>query len=50
MDNNGSITFTASGTHDPKQKTGMPAPVFNNANLLAHPETSTAATLKLGQQ
>ena len=30
------ITFVSSGTHDPKQKTGMPAPVFASANAVAH--------------
>lgn len=43
------ITFTASGTHDPLKKTGMPAPVYTNANLLAHPESTTETNLKIGQ-
>lgn len=30
------ITMVSSGTHDPKQKTGMPAPVYTDANKLAH--------------
>jgi NAD(P)-dependent dehydrogenase (short-subunit alcohol dehydrogenase family) len=37
MDNNGSITFTASGVHDPKQKTGIEPPVFKSARELAFP-------------
>jgi NAD(P)-dependent dehydrogenase (short-subunit alcohol dehydrogenase family) len=44
------ITFTASGTHDPKQKTGMPAPKFQSARLLAFPENSTDTALSIGQQ
>ncbi len=30
------ITFVSSGTHDPKQKTGMPEPKYVNAEALAH--------------
>jgi len=30
------ITFVASNVHDPKQKTGMPAPRYQNAEALAH--------------
>jgi NAD(P)-dependent dehydrogenase (short-subunit alcohol dehydrogenase family) len=37
MDSHASITFTSSGTHDPKQKTGIAPPVYLNAELLAHP-------------
>ena len=41
MDSHVSITFTTSGTHDPKQKTGIVPTVYLNADLLAHPlETS----------
>ncbi len=43
------ITFTASGTHDPLQKTGMPAPVYTNAELLAHPKETTEKAMKVGQ-
>lgn len=32
----GRVTFVSSGTHDPKQRTGMPPPVYNDANLAAH--------------
>jgi len=30
------ITFMASNVHDPKQKTGLPAPRYENAETLAH--------------
>ena len=46
---NARITFTASGTHDPKQKTGMPAPQFKNAEFLAYPETGNDKPLTTGQ-
>ena len=32
----GRITFVTSNTHDPKQKTGMPAPHYETAEALAH--------------
>jgi NAD(P)-dependent dehydrogenase (short-subunit alcohol dehydrogenase family) len=32
----GRITFVASGVHDPKQRTGMPAPVYVSAYAVAH--------------
>ncbi len=32
----GRITFVSSGTHDPKERTGMPPPVYTDANALAH--------------
>jgi NAD(P)-dependent dehydrogenase (short-subunit alcohol dehydrogenase family) len=32
----GQITFVSSGTHDPKQKTGMPAPQYGTAESVAH--------------
>jgi len=32
----GRITFVSSGTHDPKELTGMPAPVYENAETIAH--------------
>jgi len=44
------ITFTASGTHDPKQKTGMPAPAFHDAKTLAYPKETNQKSLALGQQ
>lgn len=30
------ITFVSSGTHDPNEQTGMPEPVYENAEMLAH--------------
>ncbi len=33
---NGRITFISSGTHDPKQNTGMPEPVYKDARAIAH--------------
>ena len=32
----GRIVFVSSGTHDPKEKTGMPAPVYKGAFAAAH--------------
>lgn len=34
----GTITFTSSSTHDPAEKTGVPAPRHANAQWLAYPE------------
>jgi NAD(P)-dependent dehydrogenase (short-subunit alcohol dehydrogenase family) len=36
---NGRIVFTSSGTHDPAEKTGIPAPRHADAGKLAYPET-----------
>ncbi len=47
--NDGCIVFTASGTHDPKQKTGMPAPAFKEPHELAFPKESNDALLSTGQ-
>jgi NAD(P)-dependent dehydrogenase (short-subunit alcohol dehydrogenase family) len=44
------ITFTASGTHDPRQKTGMPAPQFKDPRLLAYPDDAANQALSVGQQ
>ena len=30
------ITFVSSGTHDPKERTGMPEPVYESAEMIAH--------------
>ncbi len=38
MSKKGVIVFTASGTHDPAQKTGIPAPQFATAELVAFPD------------
>lgn len=48
--NDARIVFTASGTHDPKQKTGMPAPAFKDAFRLAHPQASGASDMATGQR
>lgn len=32
------VVFVSSGTHDPKQRTGMPAPRYRGAAALAHPD------------
>ncbi len=37
LEKNGRIIFTASGTHDPEKKTGIPAPRHAQAAWLAHP-------------
>lgn len=36
---NGRIVFTSSGTHDPAEKTGIPAPRHADAGKLAYPDT-----------
>ena len=36
LETNASITFVSSGTHDPEQKTGMPAPRYITAEALAY--------------
>jgi NAD(P)-dependent dehydrogenase (short-subunit alcohol dehydrogenase family) len=38
LSENGRIVLTSSGTHDPEDKTGMPAPRHANAQWLANPE------------
>ena len=40
MEDNGRIAFVSSDTHDPTQKTGMPAPVYKNAEFLVYPDKS----------
>jgi NAD(P)-dependent dehydrogenase (short-subunit alcohol dehydrogenase family) len=39
MSEPGRIIFVSSGTHDPEQVTGMPAPVYVNAEDLAYPDS-----------
>ena len=34
----GRVVFVSSGTHDPERKTGMPAPRYRGAEVLAYPE------------
>ena len=36
LSQDGRITFVSSGTHDPKEKTGMPEPHYENATAAAH--------------
>lgn len=44
MVEDGRITFVSSSTHDPKERTGMPAPVYETAEAVAHDfEPSLAA-------
>ncbi len=50
MDSNASITFTASGTHDPKQKTGMEPPIFKSAKELAYPTETNEKLMNVGQR
>lgn len=37
------IVITSSGTHDPREKTGVPAPRHANAEFLAHPDRDPGA-------
>lgn len=46
MSDHGRIVFVSSRTHDPKQKTGMPKPKYENAKLLAYPKKVGNATGK----
>ncbi|WP_419803180.1 SDR family NAD(P)-dependent oxidoreductase [Mucilaginibacter sp.] len=50
MDSNASITFTASGTHDPKQKTGMEPPIFKSAKELVYPTETNEKPMTVGQR
>jgi NAD(P)-dependent dehydrogenase (short-subunit alcohol dehydrogenase family) len=38
----GRIIFVSSGTHDPEQKTGIPAPIYVNAKTLAYPDSESS--------
>src|ERR1700744_1670324 len=44
------ISFTSSGPHDPKQKTGVPPPVYTSAELLAHPPKTSEKPLTVGMR
>lgn len=44
----GRIVFVSSGTHDPKQKTGLPAPVYVSAQKLAFPDDEVGDSMKIG--
>ena len=50
MEENGSITFTASDTHDPSTKTGIAAPVFTTGKELAFPEETLEKENIVGQR
>lgn len=50
MNKNGSITFTASGVHDPKQKTGIEPPVFRPAKEMAYPAKTDEKLTVTGQR
>ncbi len=41
IDKNGSITFTASDTHDPATKTGIEPPLFTTGKELAYPKETS---------
>jgi NAD(P)-dependent dehydrogenase (short-subunit alcohol dehydrogenase family) len=38
----GRIIFVSSGTHDPEQATGIPAPIYVNAKNLAYPDSNSS--------
>ncbi len=42
MSEAGRIVFVSSGTHDPEQATGIPAPIYVNAKTLAYPDTDSS--------
>lgn len=42
LSNDARVVVTASGTHDPAQKTGLPDAIYNSAEELAHPTAETA--------
>ena len=42
MSEAGRIVFVSSGTHDPEQTTGIPAPVYVNAQALAYPDANSS--------
>ncbi len=51
LEKGGSITFTASDTHDPTTNTGVEPPVYTSGKELAYPEESSEkAGMKLGQR
>ncbi|MDB5283645.1 MAG: hypothetical protein JWO06_2720 [Bacteroidota bacterium] len=50
MDFNGSITFTASGVHDPMQKTGIAPPIYTNGKDLAFPKETNEKENIAGQR
>ena len=44
----GRVVITSSGTHDPRQKTGMPPPLHADARKLAYPQTDRDRDAKPG--
>jgi len=50
IEENGSITFTASGVHDPEEKTGIEPPVYTSGKELAYPKETSESQLKSGQR
>lgn len=50
MDTAASITFTASDTHDPLQKTGIENAVYTSARKLAYPEQTAEKRITVGQR
>ena len=50
MEKNGSITLTASDTHDPTTKAGIEPPVYTNGRDLAFPEATTEKENIVGQR
>lgn len=50
IEKNGSITFTASDTHDPATKTGIEPPVFTTGKELAFPKETSEKENIVGQR
>lgn len=50
IEKSGSITFTASDTHDPATKTGIEPPVFTTAKELAFPKETSEKENVVGQR
>lgn len=50
IEENGSIVFTASGVHDPDNKTGIEPPVYTSGKELAYPKETPEGKLKTGQR
>ena len=50
IEKNGSITFTASDTHDPATKTGIEPPVYTSGKELAFPKETTEKASIVGQR
>ena len=50
MDKQGSIVFTASGTHNPEEKTGIEKAAYTSARELAYPKNTGESNAKVGQR